>query len=315
MGFLKKLSRGKMEEDVKGGFTAPGNRREFRDQVAVGLTFVFLAVLLRNYFVAAAVLAYFVIFADSFLRERQPAQRHANFRLAMAGVLFLVIILPLASLLEGAARPTTMDGRFRVVDLKLGLDGFALSRFCLGHSWAYWLTVVIYDALPLALALVWIISRSPMLVRGAIAGALAALPCYLVLPAAGPRYAFHGWPLPGAQLIAEVSEAHARNCMPSMHFTWALLAASNVRGRWSAPFMIYAVLMGLATVAIGEHYFVDVIAAVPFAFVVQWAAGQMPAWWARLRELDHLRAVTVGQLARARGVDGAAVPRESETLV
>jgi hypothetical protein len=282
----------------------------------VGFGFLaLLPVFPQNYFVSAAVLAYFALVADSFHRRRDPATRIANFRIGCAIVLFPLFILPLACLGESAVRPKTMDGLFRSGDLWLGLDGYALSRFCLAHSWAYWSTVAVYEFLPLALALAWLASRSRTLVCGAIAGALAALPIYLVLPAAGPQYAFNGWPLPGAQLVAAVSKVHPRNCMPSMHFTWAALAALNVRGRWRAPFVIYAALMGLATVAGGEHYFVDVIAAVPFALVVQWAAGQMPAWWARLRELDHLRAVTVGQLARARGVDGAAGPRESETLV
>jgi hypothetical protein len=103
--------------------------------------------------------------------------------------------------------------------------------------------------------------------------------------------------------------------MPSMHFTWAALVAFNVRGRWRVPFAAYAALMGLATVAGGEHYCVDVIAAVPFALAVQWAAEQMPTWWARLRKLHHLPTLPAGHLALASGVDGVAVPRESDTLL
>jgi hypothetical protein len=68
-------------------------------------------------------------------------------------------------------------------------------------------------------------------------------------------------------------------------------------------------------VELGPSHIGRYVAAVPFTLVVQWAAGHMPAWWARLREQDHLRAITVGQLAPARGVDGAATPRENETLV
>jgi len=52
-----------------------------------------------------------------------------------------------------------------------------------------------------------------------------------------------------------------------MHFTWALLLALNVHDRrWRWAFIIYAVLMAFATVASGEHYFIDVIVAIPFSF-------------------------------------------------
>jgi hypothetical protein len=304
-----------MEEDVKQDFTAPGDRWEFQGQLLLGLAFAIFAIFSRNYFVEAAVLGYFAILADSFFRQRQPAKRLANFHVATAGVLFLLFALPLAASTESVVRPTTMDGLFRAVDLKFGVDGFALSRFCLAHSWVYWLTVIIYGALPLALALAWIVSRSPRFVRGAIAGALAALPIYFLLPAAGPQYAFYGWPLRGAHLAATVSRVHPRNCMPSMHFSWAALAAVNVRGRWRALFVIYAALMGLATVAVGEHYFVDVIAATPFALVVQWVAGRMPAWRAGLRAMEHPRAFTAGQLAPGRGTYRAAASMENKTVV
>jgi membrane-associated phospholipid phosphatase len=61
--------------------------------------------------------------------------------------------------------------------------------------------------------------------------------------------------------------------MPSMHLTWALLIAINARsavlrvGLW-----VYVVLIAAATLALREHYLVDLIAAVPYTIAVQWIA-------------------------------------------
>lgn len=232
----------------------------------------------------AAIAGYFVLLADSFLRQSDGHERAVNFRVGVAIVILLVIVLPLADRLESAVRPSTLDGRFRAVDLYLHLDGFALSRICLAHEWVRWLVIVVYGTLPLALALAWMAGRSTVFLRGAAGGAVAALPCYLLFPATGPQYAFAGWPEAGALVRPAVSLVHPRNCMPSMHMTWALLAVLNVRGKWRVPFAVYAVLMSVSAVAGGEHYFIDVLAAVPFTLAIQWAAVRLPgvAWTSRV---------------------------------
>jgi hypothetical protein len=58
-----------------------------------------------------------------------------------------------------------------------------------------------------------------------------------------------------------------------MHFGWALLAAWNVRGRrLKVAAWIFTGLTAFATIGIGEHYFIDLIVAVPFCWAVQWIA-------------------------------------------
>jgi PAP2 superfamily len=167
------------------------------------------------------------------------------------------------------ALPHTIDGELRAADLALGLDGFALSRFSLAHLWARWTVEAVYGALPLVVVLAWIVGRSHTLLRAALIGALAALPVYMLLPAVGPEYVFQGWPDAAAHFVPGMAGFSPRNCMPSMHTAWAALAALNVRGRWRAPFAVYAGLMALATVAGGEHYFVDVLAALPWTLALQ----------------------------------------------
>jgi hypothetical protein len=251
-------------------------RKRLAGHMFIGLCFLFLAVVWPpSYFIDSAIAGYFIVLADSFLRQIDPHQRATNFRVASLLVIFTIIVLPIAESLEAAARPATMDGLFRAADMHLGLDGFALSRFCLAHASTYYLTIGVYSSLPLVMALAWIASRSFVYLRAALGGTLLALPCYLLFPAVGPQYAFIGWPGQTAQLQAVVGAGHPRNCMPSMHFTWAALAAVNVRGRWQPLFFAYAGLMGLATVASGEHYSIDVLAAIPFLLGIQWTARRL----------------------------------------
>jgi hypothetical protein len=250
-------------------------QRQLTAHLSVGLGFVFLAAVVRhNYFLHSAVCGYFVVLADSFLRERTSAERTDNFRVAIVLIIFILIALPSAQAVESATCPVTMDGQLRALDLRLGLDGFALSRFCLAHAWAYWLTVGVYSALPLVMLLAWLKSRSFVYILSALGAAVLTFPCYFFWPAVGPQYAFIGWPGAAARLSV-VDAVHPRNCMPSLHFTWAVLTALTVRGRWRLLFFAYAALMSLATVAGGEHYAVDVICALPLIFAVQCTAHRL----------------------------------------
>jgi membrane-associated phospholipid phosphatase len=55
-----------------------------------------------------------------------------------------------------------------------------------------------------------------------------------------------------------------------MHFASALLLVLNISNwRWRWIFIVYALLIAFATVAGGEHYFVDVLAAIPSTIAVQ----------------------------------------------
>ena len=85
------------------------------------------------------------------------------------------------------------------------------------------------------------------------AGVLGSL-LYLLCPAVGPVWA----QTPGAP----------RNCMPSMHLTWALLLFCY-SPRWLRPFAaIFALLTALATLGLGEHYVLALVAALPFTWLM-----------------------------------------------
>jgi hypothetical protein len=73
-------------------------------------------------------------------------------------------------------------------------------------------------------------------------------------------------------VLAAIQVTGARNAIPSLHMAWVLLAWWNSKGlaawiRWiAAAFVFFTVL---ATLGTGEHYFVDLVVAFPFALMVQ----------------------------------------------
>ncbi len=63
-------------------------------------------------------------------------------------------------------------------------------------------------------------------------------------------------------------QTSVRDCMPSLHLAWALLLWIY-SGRWlRIPMLIFAVLTAAATVGLGEHYAIDLVAALPFTWAV-----------------------------------------------
>ena len=96
---------------------------------------------------------------------------------------------------------------------------------------------------------------------------------YHICPAAGPLYAFgnafpHNEPAPAQVTMrtVEISEG-PRNAMPSLHFACALLVWWNSRTwrRWGRTLAgLFLALTTLATMGLGEHYFIDLVVALPF---------------------------------------------------
>jgi len=143
------------------------------------------------------------------------------------------------------------------------------------------LLAIAYELLPLAMFAVFALeardpARQPFgLLRGLFACGFAAALLYAVTPVAGPAYAlvpaFPGQlePLlarPPLWLDTPAGRFSPRNAFPSFHFIWALLAVVLTWGqRWPvrAAFIAYAALIAAATLALGEHYLVDLVAAPP----------------------------------------------------
>jgi hypothetical protein len=186
---------------------------------------------------------------------------------------------------KGHSYSLTMDWYLYRADQYLSLDGLSLARWVLGTPALKAILLAAYQALPVAFAIVWSAERSPAMLRAVLWAAVAGLACYQIAPATGPIYAFAGFPrvAPHASGQVLVDVSMPRNCLPSLHFGWALLLLWNCRGRALWVFAsIYLFLMALATVGLGEHYFVDLLASVPFCAAVQAIATSKyfsVRWW------------------------------------
>lgn len=106
---------------------------------------------------------------------------------------------------------------------------------------------------------------------------------YVLMPGIGPMMAFvdvFPWGLPEASSVTPglfvEHDGAPRNAMPSLHTAWAFLVfiAAWPMGPWlrivGGMFMVATLA---ATLALGEHYLVDLIVAVPFVVVVEGIAA------------------------------------------
>ena len=155
---------------------------------------------------------------------------------------------------------------------------------------------IAYELLPLAMIVVLALEvRDPRrlpfgLFRGLFACGFAAALLYAITPVTGPVYAL-GAAFPNA-LAPLLERAPAllgtpagmfapRNAFPSFHFIWALVALLLAwRFGWPARagFGLYALLIAAATMALGEHYLIDLVAALPVLAVIAALCIERVSW-------------------------------------
>ena len=103
---------------------------------------------------------------------------------------------------------------------------------------------------------------------------------YNLVPACGPIYLLGSrfpYDPPSLLQLTQLSLQSGavigpRNAFPSLHMGWALLAWWYSDGlSWRGRFPVFVFLLGtaVAILALGEHYFVDLIAAFPLAVVIE----------------------------------------------
>jgi hypothetical protein len=178
-----------------------------------------------------------------------------NLRIAVALPLFIVL----------SAFVNTQIAHFtpQIYDAALLKADFGVSAAVRRWTAACRLRLVIsaafYVALPPAAALVIAGTTGRMrthLLRALCLAAVLSVPCYFLLPAVGPVH---------------IGQPFAwRNCMPSLHLTWAALLWLNARPIWLMWFAFaFMLFTAFATLATGEHYVLDLVAAVPFTWLIQ----------------------------------------------
>jgi membrane-associated phospholipid phosphatase len=99
---------------------------------------------------------------------------------------------------------------------------------------------------------------------------------YLWLRVCGPQYAFSQFPRSAGPVVAHLILLNAApNGFPSVHTSTALLILL-LAWRWRGGIALGSVYLGLivmSTLASGQHYLFDLLAAVPYAFAVAKIAG------------------------------------------
>jgi hypothetical protein len=184
------------------------------------------------------------------------------------------------------ARPLTLDLYLFSFDASLHVQpAFVMGQWFAGLPALAFTSVMIYLALPIAIGLVFagcvVRDRAramPSVVAFLITGPIGAC-FYAMFPALGPVHIFldkFPWhPLAAEQvrnlLLEPIAVAGPRNAIPSLHAAWIFLVFWYAR-RLSLLERIGAGIFVLftlcATLGTGEHYFVDLVVAVPFSVFI-----------------------------------------------
>jgi hypothetical protein len=195
-----------------------------------------------------------------------------------------------------AAHPKTLDLYLLSFDYSLRVPiVFIAGQMYSLRPWLHNASLLAYVGLAIPISLVYAgrlvrfkEKASPAMLAFLITGPLGIL-FYNLFPACGPHalfqqgFPFHPFPMaqaPRLQLEALVVPG-PRNAIPSLHMAWVLLAwwysrgLSRIERLIALTFVIFTVF---ATLGTGEHWFVDLIVAFPFALFVQAIAAYSVSW-------------------------------------
>ena len=185
-----------------------------------------------------------------------------------------------------SVRPSKYDQFIYQIDNYFGQPSFLLGQICHTHKSALIIAVVSYGLLVammvLALAIyIWNAQAEDalLLAMAFVLNLFLCVPFYLAIPVSGPVFAFSGFPFQRPENLAAhmIPIASAPNGIPSVHMSTALLIFWFLRRwRWSMPIGVaYALLTIFATLGLGQHYFFDLICAVPYTVAVYLLATKL----------------------------------------
>jgi len=227
-------------------------------------------------FLASSAIGAALIVFCSFIRPNAD-----KYHLCVAAGLVIfsaAMTIPMEMLTRLTAHP--IDAALYRADVFLGLDPLPLARLILSMPAVYAVLTFAYLRLPIFLALAYGIEGNIRLVKVAAVAPMVAFLFYGLFPAVGPAHIFSNYPQSPPDWMANLYSP--RDCFPSMHLGWALIIAFNVRARWLRfSAWIYAGIMAVATVGLGEHYYIDLIASVPFCAAIQFSVANLKTWLSR----------------------------------
>jgi hypothetical protein len=195
-----------------------------------------------------------------------------------------------------AAHPKTLDLYLLSFDysLRVQLVFFAGQMFVRDH-WLHFVSLLAYVGLAIPISLVYAgrlirfkEKAFPAMLAFLITGPMGIL-FYNLFPACGPLalfrqgFPFVAFPMADAPrlLLEPTAIAGARNAMPSLHMAWMLLAWWYSRGlSWFERLIVFSFLgfTAFATLGTGEHWFVDLVVAFPFALLIQGICAYRVPW-------------------------------------
>ena len=169
---------------------------------------------------------------------------------------------------EGGLVPFKFDYVLAAIDDSLGIRAASIARPLEGF-WRTPLAVVYQFMVPMMIC--WFLVTRARNPRGSVVlayvGEMVAGPIlYAILPACGPIYAFgaHWLFAPQVQPVA-IKLAGMPNAFPSLHIGTALVFVFLAPGKlWRAVSLAFLAGTGLATLATGEHYVIDLVAGLAF---------------------------------------------------
>ncbi|MBZ5680958.1 MAG: phosphatase PAP2 family protein [Acidobacteriia bacterium] len=193
--------------------------------------------------------------------------------------------------ITGRLHPKTLDLFLYSFDQSLGVQlSFKVGQVVLPSPLLTRAALAMYYVLPIAILFTYArqLVRDRNLAMTAFLSFLIAGPVgvvfYNLVPACGPAYLFGAKfpfePLSMQQLnqlpLQALTIAGPRNAFPSLHLGWALLVwwYSEGLSRWAKSAAVgFLVGTVFATLGLGEHYFIDLVMAFPFALMIQAACA------------------------------------------
>jgi PAP2 superfamily protein len=180
----------------------------------------------------------------------------------------------------------TYDFYLLSVDGSFGFQPSIRLRQAIEKAHLLWFFTCVYDSLPLGMAVAYVAhlgSKRLLFIPVVLTVAMIGVPLFWILPASGPIFLLAtdhfvidcgsfcsnlaAMTLDKAHLYSSslVDPKWPRNCLPSLHVTWALLIFWICRdlkwGRWIAG--AFLICTALSTMIVSEHYLVDVITVFP----------------------------------------------------
>jgi hypothetical protein len=209
-------------------------------------------------------------------------------------------------LLAQKVHPKVLDLYLYSFDSSLRIQlAFRLGQVFAQWKWLDKLSMIFYIGLPFTIAIAYAgqvvrvrEKAIPIFAALFLAGPFGIL-FYNLFPALGPNHIFADrfpWhPLTTVEarrlFLEPVAVPGLRNAIPSLHMAWVLLAFWYSRGLSvfeRAIAFAFVVFTVLATLGTGEHYFVDLIVAFPFALLMLALCATPLPWRDRRRPLSLL---------------------------